>query len=75
MKFKGLDPEDEWFEAELVSRSGKATSSYKNSWNIWRDGLDENIDFDRDVGSFEIFQCESTHHLKMLQHLLNRFPH
>ena len=60
VRFKGLGPGDEWFEAELVSRSGKAKGTYKNSWNILRDGSAENIDFDRDVSKFEILQHEQT---------------
>ena len=54
VKFRGKD--DEWHTCEVTTRSGKSKGKYKNAWNIIRDGLKENVDFERDVEDFEVLE-------------------
>ena len=52
------DDEDDWFECKLVRKAGKSGGKYKHSWNIVREGKYENIDFQRDVGAFEVLPSQ-----------------
>ena len=54
MRFRGREDADEWHECELVSRAGRATGKYTLAWNILRDSAIENVDFERDVGAYEV---------------------
>ena len=54
VRFKGKEDNDEWFVCTLSSRAGTAKGKYSRAWNIVRDGIAENIDFERDVGAYEI---------------------
>ena len=40
-----------------MSRAGKAKGKYSMAWNISRDGVVENIDFDRDVEEFRLIEA------------------
>jgi hypothetical protein len=53
--FKGKEPDDvEWFSCKLLRRAGRAKGKYSSAWNISRDGYNENIDFERDVGEYRL---------------------
>ena len=52
--FKGKEENAEWFTCTLLSRAGRAKGRYTLAWNISRDGILENIDFERDVGEFTL---------------------
>ena len=53
--FKGKEPDDvEWFSCKLLRRAGRAKGKYSVAWNISRDGHNENIDFERDVGEYRL---------------------
>ena len=54
VQFRGKDSDDDWYECEIVNRAGRATGKYPHAWNIKRDGLLENIDFQRDVSDFRV---------------------
>ena len=56
--FKGKEPDDEWFTCTLTSRAGTAKGKYSLAWNILRDGLHENIDFERDVSEYKLVAVE-----------------
>ena len=60
VKFKGKEDDDEWFTCTLSSRAGTVKGKYSRAWNIVRDGITENIDFERDVGAYEIVPQEAT---------------
>ena len=52
-----LGDSEELKSATLISRSGKATGKYKNTWNSQlHDGTVTFIDFDGDISSLEIYQ-------------------
>jgi len=56
--FKGKEDDDtDWFTCTLVKRAGKAKGKYSTAWNIERDGVKENIDFERDVGEYRLIQA------------------
>ena len=54
VQFRGKDINDEWYECEVINRAGRANGKYPHAWNIKRDDLLENIDFQRDVGEFRV---------------------
>ena len=54
--YKGKDDDDEWFTCSLISRAGRAKGKYTMAWNIERDGIKENVDFERDVGEYRLIQ-------------------
>ena len=55
MAFKGKEDNDvEWVTCTIISRAGRAKGKYSKAWNISRDGISENVDFERDVGEFRL---------------------
>ena len=56
VQFKGHEDDDEWHECEVLSRAGRASGKYNHAWNIKRDGILENIDFQRDVRDFQVIR-------------------
>ena len=54
VKFRGDD--DEWHTCEITKRADRATGKYSNAWNIIRDGMEENVDFERDVQDFQVLE-------------------
>ena len=50
--------DQEWHTCKLVSRAGKAKGKYQMAWNISKDGVIENIDFERDVEEFRLIEAE-----------------
>ena len=57
--FKGKEADDvEWFTCTLLSRAGRSKGRYTMAWNISRDGIVENVDFERDVGEFRLIDAE-----------------
>ena len=51
------DGDQQWHTCTLMSRAGKAKGKYSMAWNISRDGVVENIDFDRDVEEFRLIEA------------------
>ena len=51
------DGDKQWHTCTLMSRAGKAPGKYSMAWNISRDGVVENIDFDRDVEEFRLIEA------------------
>ena len=54
VQFRGPDENDDWYECEIMSRAGRATGQYRHAWNIKRNDTLENVDFERDVGDFQV---------------------
>jgi hypothetical protein len=78
VEFRGKEEDDEWYQCELISRAGRATGKYSCAWNILRDGVIENIDFERDAGAYEVLSCteedspsEDSSEEDMQAHLMN----
>ena len=53
------DGDKQWHTCTLTSRAGKARGKYSMAWNISRDGVVENIDFDRDVEEFRLIEAST----------------
>ena len=54
---------DEWKRVELVTRSGKVTGKYPNSWNVvGQNGEKRSVDLDRDVVEWKV--CEDVEDLE-----------
>ena len=54
VRFRGKNNDDEWFTCKLVSRAGKAKGKYRYAWNVVREDIQENIDFQRDAGFYHV---------------------
>ena len=74
VKFRGND--EEWHTCEITKRAGRATGKYPNAWNIIRDGMEENIDFERDVQDFEVVPPQAEENdAQYDQNLINQLLH